>query len=134
MANFDKIRINQLSDQALNWFAELLRVIETLDVDAYVALMAPDVHLVLDNGAFTVQGRDAVRAALAQGWQQLTGIVHDELNLYGTDHHFVHEATNTFTFRDGTSTTVASTVWIDRDEHGRLAGARVYNDPQALRT
>ncbi|WP_019357916.1 nuclear transport factor 2 family protein [Streptomyces sp. AA1529] len=133
MANFDKVRINQLSDQGLAWFAEVLRVIETLDVDAYVALMAPDIRLVMDNGALTLEGHDAVRTALAQGWQQLTGIVHDELNLYGTDHQFVHEATNTFTFADGTNTTVASTVWIDRDEHGRLAGARIYNAPQALR-
>lgn len=132
MPDFDKVRINQLSDQALDWFAEVLRVIETLDVDAYVALMAPDVRLVLDNGTLTLQGHDAVRTALAQAWRHLTGIVHDELNLYGTDHHFVHEATNTFTFPDGTSTTVASTVWIDRNEHGQLAGARIYNDPRAL--
>ncbi|GHE55246.1 hypothetical protein GCM10014715_05040 [Streptomyces spiralis] len=133
MADFDKVRINQLSDQGLAWFAEVLRVIETLDVNAYVALMAPDVRLVLDNGALTLEGHDAVRTALAQGWQQLAGIVHDERNLYGTDQHFVHEATNTFTFADGTNTTVASTVWIDRDEHGRLAGARVYSNPEALR-
>ncbi|MGV9350219.1 nuclear transport factor 2 family protein [Streptomyces spiralis] len=133
MADFEKVRINQLSDQGLAWFAEVLRVIETLDVNAYVALMAPDVRLVLDNGALTLEGHDAVRTALAQGWQQLTGIVHDELNLYGTDHHFVHETTNIFTFADGTNTTVASTVWIDRDEHGRLAGARVYSNPEALR-
>ncbi|MCK7621614.1 hypothetical protein MUU72_00415 [Streptomyces sp. RS10V-4] len=46
MANFDRVRINQLSDQGLAWFAEVLRVIETLDINAYVALMAPDVRLV----------------------------------------------------------------------------------------
>ncbi len=101
-----------------------------MDADAYVETMSDDVELVLNNGEVTLAGREAVRDGLASAWQQLAGIAHDELNIYGTDYHFVHEAINVFTLPDGNSITGRSTVWIDRDGRGRLAAARVYGNPQ----
>ena len=58
-------------------------------------------------------------------------LVHDELNLYGQDDHFVHEARVTITHSDGAVTVVNSLVAIDRAPDGRLASWRVYSGLQA---
>lgn len=59
-------------------------------------------------------------------------VVHDELNLYGSDNNFVHEARVTIGFADGRKGIVKSLVAIDSGEDGRLVSRRVYNDPQGL--
>ncbi len=128
MATFENIRINQLSGEGTAWFRDLLAVIETLDAGAYSARMADDVELVL-NGEVTMRGREAVRDGLAAAWEPLSSLSHDEANIYGTDRHFVHETVVRTETSDGQKDVSASTIWIDRDDEGRLSAARIYQDP-----
>lgn len=129
MATFENIRINQLSEEGTAWFRDLLAVIETLDAEAYSARMTEDVELSL-NGEPTMRGREAVRDGLAASWEGLSGLSHDEANIYGTDRRFVHETVVRTEAGDGREDVSASTIWIDRDDdEGRLSAARVYQDP-----
>ena len=126
MPAYDRLEVDQLTAAGSAWLKKLLETIESLDIDAYVALMSPDVELMLDNGASNLTGRDAVRAALSEQWAPLAKILHHEINAYGTDIRFVHESIVDFTMRDGSSSTGRSTGWINRDSDGRLAVARIY--------
>lgn len=131
MATFENLRINQLSPAGTAWFAELLRVIETLDAGAVIEMMSKDITASHDSGVSLEQGRDQIRSTLEAGWAQTTSLLHDELNLYGTDDHFVHEARTTVGFSDGRMLVIPALVAIDRDEDGLLASWRVYKDSAA---
>lgn len=110
MATFENLRINQLSPAGREWFAKLLSVIETLDADAVVEFMVDDVEVSSDSGRSVQHSRDDVRAALVSNWESVDNLVHDELNLYGSDHNFVHEARVTIGFADGRESIVQSLV------------------------
>ncbi|MGB3634693.1 MAG: hypothetical protein WA982_11680 [Rubrobacteraceae bacterium] len=125
MATFENIRINQLSEEGTAWFRDLLAVIETLDAGAYSARMTDDVELAI-NGEVTMRGRESVRNGLAASWEALAGLAHDEANIYGTDRNFVHETVVRTEARDGREDVSASTIWIDRDDEGRLSAAHIY--------
>jgi ketosteroid isomerase-like protein len=131
MPTFENLNINQLSEEATSWFAELLRTIETLDVSAVLDLMSEDITASQDNNVTTEHGRDAIGKTLEAGWTDTKSLFHDELNLYGRDHNFVHEAVTTIEMSDGSSFTANALVAIDRDEQGQMSSWRVYKDPQA---
>lgn len=128
MATFENIRINQLSGEGTAWFRDLLAVIETLDAGAYSARMTDDVEIAF-NGEVTMRGREAVRDGLAASWEALSSLSHEEANIYGTDRFFVHETVVRTEASDGSKNVSASTIWIDRDDEGRLSAARIYQDP-----
>ena len=128
MATFENIRINQLSGEGTAWFRDLLAVIETLDAGAYSARMTEDVEIAF-NGEVAMRGREAVGDGLAASWQGLSSLSHEEANIYGTDRHFVHETVVRTEASDGSKNVSASTIWVDRDDEGRLSAARIYQDP-----
>ena len=125
MPDFTTVCSNQLDPESTAWFAGVLEVIESLDADAYVALMSDDVELRLPDGT-TRHGRDKVRAALHDAWRPVTALLHEEINLYGRSHHLVHEAIVATTTKDGQTVRAPSTSWIDRDPDGLIRSARVY--------
>lgn len=129
MPSYDRMKLNELDEATSSWLEHLLEVIESLDVDAYVDLMAEDVELMLDNGAVVLHGHDEVRAALSEGWAKTAAILHHEVNAYGGDGHLVHESIVDFTATDGSRATSRSTAWIDRNDDGEMAAARIYGDP-----
>ena len=129
MPSYHQLHVDQLSELASVWLRQLLEAIETLDVDAYVALMADDVELMLNNGAVVLHGHDQVRDALGQAWAQVASILHNEINAYGDDTNLVHESIVETTLKDGSRVTARSTAWIDRNAEGQMLAARIYGDP-----
>lgn len=132
MASLANVRINQLSSAATAWLQEVLQALDAKDVDGYTAFMADDVEVTFNNGDMSMRGRDAVRDGLSQFWQSFGTIEHEELNIYGTDHHLVHEALNHYTTLDGRGVTLRAVAWIDRDDDGMVTSLRVYNDQSPL--
>lgn len=126
MPILDHIRINELDPDSEAWFVCILEVIESLDVDAYVELMSPDVELVMDGGATHLRGHDEVHAGLTKAWSSLASIVHDETNIYGSGDRFAHETVTHAVTIEGQHVDTPQCVWIDRDDLGRIRSARVY--------
>lgn len=128
----DNVRINQLSSTATEWLRKVLRTLDSKDIDAYIQFMAEDVEVIFNNGDVTMRGRNDVRNGLAQFWQSFGTLEHDELNIYGTDQNFVHEALNRYTKLDGRAVTIRAVAWIDRNDRGEITSLRVYNDQSPL--
>lgn len=126
------LRTNQLSPPATAWLTQVLTALDAKDVSAYTAFMAPGVTMSFNNGDMTLRGVDAVRAGLAQFWQSFGRLRHEELNIYGTDQRFVHEARNHYTTLDGREVVVRAVAWIDRNAEGEIEEVRVYNDQSPL--
>lgn len=132
MATFEHVRTNQLSDLATAWLAQVLNALDDKDVDAYTAFMADDVEVTFNNGDMAMSGRDAVRQGLAEFWKSFGTVRHDELNIYGDDHRFVHEALNDYITLDGRDVTIRAVAWIDRNDDGQITSLRIYHDQRPL--
>lgn len=132
MATLDNVRINQLSDEGTAWLQSILTTLDAKDVDAYTGFMADDVEVTFNNGDMTMRGRDAVRDGLAEFWQSFGTLLHDELNIYGTDRNLVHEALNYYTTLDGRDVTIRAVAWIDRNDDGEVMSMRIYKDQSPL--
>lgn len=132
MATMENLRINQLSDDATTWLNDVLTALDDKDVEAYTAFMADDVEVTFNNGDMSMRGRDVVRDGLGEFWQSFGTLQHDELNVYGTDDNFVHEALNHYTTLDGKDVTIRAVAWIDRNRNGRITSVRIYNDQSPL--
>jgi ketosteroid isomerase-like protein len=132
MAVFERVRINQLSEEGTAWLHSILDALDAKDVDAYTAFMADEVEVTFNNGDMSMRGREAVREGLSQFWQSFGTLKHEELNVYGTDQNLVHEALNHYTTLDGRNVTIRAVAWIDRDRDGRVVSLRIYNDQSPL--
>lgn len=129
---FSTLRTNQLSPTATRWLETLITTLDAKDLDAYILFMASDVEVIFNNGDTTMRGREAVRTGLAQFWQSFGSLQHEELNIYGTDRCFVHEALNHYTTLDGREVVLRAVACVDRDAEGRIVSLRVYGDQSPL--
>lgn len=125
MPSYANLKTNLLDQDAFNWLKNVLDTIETLDADAYAALMRDDVELRLPDGS-TLRGPAEVARVLGEQFSQVASLEHHDLSLYGKLHHVVHENRVVMTLKDGTTTTTYQTGWIDADADGRITSARVY--------
>lgn len=73
-----------------------------------------------------------MREGLSGFWQSFGTLRHEELNIYGTDSNFVHEALNHYTTLDGRQVVVRAVAWIDRNDAGEIDEVRIYNDQGPL--
>jgi ketosteroid isomerase-like protein len=135
--NLDKLRINQLSDEGWAFYRRYLEVLDAYDLDGYMALLSDDVSIQFNNEAPMV-GKASARAGLDQFWGSVTTmgftLLHEPLNIYGEDHHFVMEALNHYSTRDGKRITVHATAWTDRNADGKVTAVRLYQDVSPLFT
>lgn len=79
-----------------------------------------------------MDGIEAAREGLGQFWQSFGMLRHEELNIYGTDENFAHEALNHYITLDGRNVTTRAVAFIDRDKEGRICSLRVYGDQSPL--
>lgn len=125
MPNLTDLHTHTLDAESTAWLVHVLEVIETLDADAYAALMTEDVRLRLPTGT-VLEGRAAVAGALRGAWTSVRALEHHELGISGDAHVLVHESRVVTTTTQGQTTTAMSTAWIERDDQGRITTARVY--------
>lgn len=126
------VRINQLSPDATQWLAEVLEALDAKDLPKYLTYLSPSITITFNNGNQTFKGIDAVRKGLGSFWQTFGSLRHEELNIYGTDVNFVHEALNHCTTLDGRKVTIRAVAFIDRDKEGRIEELRIYSDQSPL--
>lgn len=130
---FQSLRTNQLSPETTSWLARILHALDSKDVAAYCSFMSPEVTITFNNGGDkdlgpNMRGIDAVQKGLAAFWQGFKSVRHEELNIYGTDRAFAHEALNHYETLDGREVSVRAVAFVDRDEEGRIEALRIYND------
>ncbi len=125
------LRINQLSDDGWTWYQDYLTALDAYDVDGYARFLADDVSIRFNNDPPLI-GLAAARQGLGAFWGSITGmgyaLVHEPLNIYGEDHHFVLEALNHYDRPDRPRITVRATAWTDRGDDGKVTAVRLYQD------
>lgn len=104
MPILDHVRVNELDPDTEAGFISVLQVIESLDAAAYVALMAPDVEIVMDGArpactAVTRCRPDWPRPGA--GWSSLASLLHDEADIDGSGDRFAHETVTHAVTTDG---------------------------------
>lgn len=124
------IRHNPLSAETTEWFFHLLHLLDTKNLDEYLTHLSPDVVISFHSShpPTTLRGLDDVRQGLSIFWAQFDTIEHEELNVYGDDRRFVHEAWNHYCTLDARRVTVRAVAFIDRDDRGRIEELRIYGD------
>lgn len=125
------LRINELSDDAFEWYQRYLSTLDSKALDAYGAFLAEDVTLQMNN-AEQMKGKKHVLAGLAQYWPAFGSIEHDLLNIYGSDRAFVLEALNHYQRLDGGAVTLRAVAFTDRNEDGLVTSVRIYTDTGPL--
>ena len=133
--NLDQLRINQLTADGWAFYKQYLEVLDRYDVEAYTALLADDVRIQFNNDE-PMTGREIAKAGLGRFWASVTAmgytLLHEPLNIYGDDQHWVMEALNHYDTADGRRITVRATAWTDRGSDGKVASVRLYQDLSAL--
>lgn len=128
--NLDRLRVNQLSSDGFAWYRSYLTALDRFDIDAYSEFLADDVTAQFNNDAPMV-GKPVVTGGLGGYWQSLSGmgysLLHEPLNIYGDDRHFVLEALNHYDSGDR-RVTVRAVAFTDRDPDGMVTSIRLYQD------
>jgi hypothetical protein len=123
----NKLRINQLSEKAFQWYLGYLNTIDNRDIKSYVSYLSDDCTLQINNDP-PVSGKDQITKHLTSLWTSFKGNGHDLLNIYGTDSSFSSEIINHFALHDGKEITVNAVGYLDRNGEGLLTSVRLYAD------
>ena len=123
----EDLRINQLSPEAYEWYLSYLKVLDSKDVEGYVAFLSDDCMMQSNNNT-PAQGKAIILNYLSQYWNTFGSLTHDLLNIYGSDSNFVLEALNHYTRLDGKPVTVTAVAFTDRNAAGLVTSVRFYTD------
>lgn len=123
----EHLQVQQISDEAYEWYLKYLSAIDGKDVETYGKFLAEDC-IMIQNNQEPVNGKRAILAGLAQYWQTFEKVTHDLLNIYGTDYAFALEAWNHYTRLDGKNVSVRAVALTERNENGLVKHFRFYTD------
>lgn len=133
--DLSKLRTNQLTDAGWAWYQEYLQVLDAYDLDRYSAYLSPDVRIQFNNDA-PMQGKEDASQGLAGFWGAVSGmgyaLLHEPLNIYGSDRAFVLEALNHYDRAGSPRITVRAAAFTDRGADGKVTSVRLYQDVSAL--
>ena len=132
---FKSLGRNQISPASTAWLARVLYALDSKDLMAYISYMSSTVTITFNNGNDlqpSMNGIDAVREGLGRFWQSFASVKHEELNIYGTDENFAHEALNHYETLDGRKISIRAVAYIDRNGEGKIEALRIYNDQNPL--
>ncbi len=133
--NLNQLHINQLTPTGWAWYQKYLTALDAYDIDDYATFLADDVSVQFNNEAPMV-GKDIAKVGLGHFWGSVTAmgfaLVHEHINNYGEDHHFVMEALNHYDTSDGRRLTIRATAWTDRNHDGKVTAVRLYQDLSPL--
>ena len=130
-----KLRVNQLTDDGWAWYQSYLDALDAYDLDRYAVFLADDVSIQFNNDE-PMHGKEVATQGLAQFWGAISGmgftLLHEPLNIYGTDTGFVLEALNHYDRPGQERITVRAAAFTDRGEDGRVSSVRLYQDVSPL--
>ena len=130
-----RLRVNQLTQDGWDWYRRYLDALDAYDLDRYCTFLDDGVWIQFNNDE-PLTGLDAARNGLGQFWGAIRGmgyvLVHEPLNIYGTDTSFVLEALNHYDAPGRPRTTVRAAAFTDRGPDGRVTSVRLYQDVSPL--
>jgi hypothetical protein len=133
--NLDRLRINELSDDAWSWYQRYLDALDAYALERYAEFLADEVSVQFNNDA-PLAGKAAAKAGLGQFWGSISAmgyaLLHEPLNIYGSDSAFVLEALNHYDRPDRDRITVRAAAFTDRATDGRVTSVRLYQDVSPL--
>lgn len=133
--NLSRLRINQLSDAGWSWYQNYLDALDAYDVDRYASFLADDVAIAFNNDD-PMNGRNVAKQGLGQFWGSISQmgftLLHEPLNIYGTDDTFVLEALNHYDKPGSDRITVHAAAFTDRGADGKVTSVRLYQDVSPL--
>lgn len=133
--DLSNLRTNQLSESAWASYADYLAALDRYDVDAFASFLADDVTVQFNNDPPLV-GKPAVVAGLGGFWSSVQAmgyaLLHEPLNVYGTDEHYALEALNHYDSDGRERITVRAVAFTDRNAARRVTSIRIYQDLAAL--
>lgn len=122
------LRTNQLSPAAWVFYRDYLAALDDYDVERFAGFLADDVEVQFNNDP-PLAGKATAVAALAEFWGSVTAmgfsLLHEPLNIYGTDDRYVPEALNHYDASDGARITVRAVAFTDRDAAGAVSSIRL---------
>lgn len=125
------LRVNELTPSGWSFYQDYLQVLDRYDVDGFGAFLADDVSVRFNNDEPLIGRRTAV-AGLGGFWKSIRdmgySLLHEPLNIYGTDDRYVLEALNHYDTVDGRRVTVRAVAFTDRGADGKVTSIRVYQD------
>lgn len=127
----DNLRINQLSPSAYQWYLSYLKALDGKDIEGYGAFLSEDCIMQFHNNP-PIQGKAAILKYLAQYWSSFGSLMHDLLNIYGSDWAFVLEALNHYQRNDGKAITLRAVAFTDCNESSLVTSFRFYTDTTEL--
>jgi len=127
----NRVQTNQLGLAATAWYLGYLEALESRDISRYANYLADDVDMRF-NDAPPIEGKKAVIDNLDSQWRCFDGIIHEVLNILGSDMGFVAESLNHYTKHDGQRITARTVVFTDRNDNGSVAAIRVYSDTSPI--
>lgn len=105
---------------------EAFRSVDEMRLDDFAALFTPDGTMTFGNGEPSV-GPDAIRAALADFYQHLTGVRHELRGAWIVDDASINEAIVHYTMKDGSDVPLPVTS-ILRWSGDQVREWRIYMD------
>ena len=130
-----KMRTNQLSDDGWSSYQDYLDALDAYNIDRYADFLADDVAIQFNNDD-PLHGRQVAKQGLGQFWGSISGmgftLLHEPLNIYGTDGSFVLEALNHYDKPGHERITVRAAAFTDRGPDGKVTSVRLYQDVSPL--
>ncbi|MGH6949519.1 MAG: nuclear transport factor 2 family protein [Vitreimonas sp.] len=120
-------RINQLSDDASDWYARYLTALDSGDAEEFRAYI-DEACVMQINDDLPLYGADVILSVVKRNWIVFERVEHEPLNIYGSDASFAVEMLCHFTRRGGARVTVPGCAFVDRGGDGRAMSLRMFLD------
>jgi len=125
------LRINQLSQDAYDWYARYLIGLDSGNVEDFRPFLHEDCVMQINNN-LPLYGANVILGALKRNWTTFERVEHEPVNVYGDDRRFAVEMLWHFTRRDGKRISVPACSFVDRGEDGLAVAIRLYASLQPV--
>jgi hypothetical protein len=117
----------QSSPALLAWHARFADVLCARDADAYLAFLAPECTIAINN-ALPTYSKIAIESVYQAYLALFKRLTIEVLNVHGDEHSLSVEALLNYTLNDGALEVVQCGYFITRDETGLITAVRVYGN------
>jgi hypothetical protein len=121
------LRISQLSEAGHDWYARYLFALDSGDAELFRPFLHGDCVMQINND-LPLYGANVILGAIKRNWVTFERVMHEPVNIYGTDRHFAVEMLWHFTRRDGRRVTIPATSFVDRGDDGAAHSIRLHAD------
>ena len=109
-----------------DWFHATYERIDAMDMDGFLAGLAPDIELVVGNHP-PLRGKAAVREGIGQFWASIDGLKHHIVNVVEQGSLTALETRIEYRRKDGRTVTIPCVTMLER-AGDRIRGLRIYFD------